>query len=524
MKKISILTFLLIIAGFLTTPGLVQAKTNKPYIDVPEEEQVITDSDKTDKEVIEENIDEQTKKSNVILKDEAVVEEETEKWESKKPAINETTPEITQLQGIIAEPAKKELKPKSIILMVANGMGLSSYGIAKYYREFVENGSLAMEKVANQGMTGFLFTCSTYNVISDNPAASSALATGFKVKNGAISITADGKKPETVLEKMKNKGLSVGMVTTSEITDALTAAFSSHVESEDLKELIATQQLANQIDILMGGGEKWFDAGKRSDGKDLLELAQKMNYSVITSKNELSKIRANDTEKILGLFAERMLHFVSDNIKEEPTLAHMTRVALGVLKKNEKGFFLLVEGGRIAHAAHANMTGKMIREILAFDEAVGEVLGFLQSNPDTLLIITSNLEVGGPVLSKKVWDEKYVLKQDFKQILDDTKELIIWPTRNHTATPAIVFAKGPGSEGVTGVHDNTYLMKIMETEVPVVQVKEEITETTGQEQKELWIKEPKKTPVEIKGQKNEIQEIKKPGPDNEIKKHRRKKR
>jgi alkaline phosphatase len=219
-----------------------------------------------------------------------------------------------------------------------------------------------------------------------------------------------------------------------------------------------------------------------------------------------------------------MLHFVSDNIKEEPTLAHMTRVALGVLKKNEKGFFLLVEGGRIAHAAHANMTGKMIREILAFDEAVGEVLGFLQSNPDTLLIITSNLEVGGPVLSKKVWDEKYVLKQDFKQILDDTKELIIWPTRNHTATPAIVFAKGPGSEGVTGVHDNTYLMKIMETEVPVVQVKEEITETTGQEQKELWIKEPKKTPVEIKGQKNEIQEIKKPGPDNEIKKHRRKKR
>ncbi len=465
MKKNKKIIILFLVILFFISPVISHARDQKRYVKPPEEEETEQDFEKQ-KTVVEEPEEELRE----VVEGEKPEEAKAEEPEVKEPAVEKerVVKEIKELKEIPVEPSLKVSNPVSVILMVANGMGPSLYGIAKYYRQFVEKKSLNMERVMNEGSTGYMVNHSADFVVPDNAAASSSLATGCKVKNGVISITPEGRKSETVLEKMQEMGMSVGMVTTCEVTDALPAAFSAHAENEDMKESIALQQLEKNMDVIMGGGFKWFDVKKRSDGKDLIQRAQKMNYSIVTDRNELSKIRVKDTEKIIGLFAERMLDFSVKDNKEQPTLSHMVRIAMGILKRNERGFFLLVEGGRIAHAAHGKMTNEALREVLAFDDAVGEVLKELESSPEVLLIITSNMEVGCPILSKEDWGDEYMREKDLEWIVNRNDELITWPTKCHTATPVFVFAVGPGSEKVVGMHDNTYMIEVMETERPVL--------------------------------------------------------
>jgi len=378
---------------------------------------------------------------------------EEEAIQQAKPPVPEEPVQIVTTLG---------LGPKNIILMMPTGMGLSSYCIAKYYSEFVKNKSLNMDYFFNKGVTGYVMNSSEDFIVPDNAAAMSAMVTGHKVKNGTISITQDGKKPESAVIKAKKLGLKTGIVTTCEITDTLPAALTAHVENEDMKDKVAEQQLDSGIDVLMGGGLQWFDVKKRVDGKNLLEKAQKMGYTIVTDSSELSKIRPEVTGKILGLFSDRMMDFVVAKNKTQPSLSHMVRVALGTLDKADKGFLLVVEGGRIAHAAIGNLTEKMVGEIIAFDEALSEVLDYIQNKDDTLVIITPGVDIGSPVLSKRGWEDRYMQKGDFEQLFTKGDAFIIWPVHHNTATPVFITALGPGSEAVSGMHEGAFLSDLME--------------------------------------------------------------
>ncbi len=469
MKRTEKRIILSLVFVFFASAVISHAGSQKRYVKPPEEEETEQDSEKQEiavKKPEEKPGDAAGEKNpgEVKVAEPAVKEKPAAQTEPKTEAQKE--PVVKKVQEVPVRPSLEVSSPVSVVLMVANGMGPSLYGIAKYYSQFVEDKPLNMEKVMNDGATGYMVNRSADFIVPDNASAASALATGCRVKNGVISITPEGGNPETILEKMQEMGMSVGLVTNCEVNDALTAAFSAHAENENMKEAIALQQLEKNMDVVMGGGFKWFDVLKRSDGKDLIQRAQKMNYNIVTSRNELSKIRVKDTEKLIGLFAERMLDFSVNDNKKQPTLTHMVRVALGVLKNNKRGFFLLVEGGRIAHAAHGKLTKEALGEILAFDEAVGEVLMELESSPEILLIVTSNMEVGCPILSKSDWKDEYMREKDLKGINNKNNELIKWPTKCNTATPVFVFAIGPGSEKVAGLHDNTHMIEIMETERP----------------------------------------------------------
>jgi alkaline phosphatase len=169
------------------------------------------------------------------------------------------------------------------------------------------------------------------------------------------------------------------------------------VERRSEEERIAEQLIKSNVNILFGGRKVFFlpeaENGKRKDGRNLVHEARQNGYEVVATAEEMKNAQK---EKILGLFNQGNMLFELDRKgSQEPSLAEMTSKALDVLSRNKNGFFLMVEGGRIDHAAHMNDIGALIWDTLAFDEAVQVAYEFQRVNPDTLLIITADHETGG---------------------------------------------------------------------------------------------------------------------------------
>jgi alkaline phosphatase len=304
--------------------------------------------------------------------------------------------------GILLAPAAGlAAQAKSIILMIGDGMGPSQFGAAWLYSNRVLGRELRMVEVMKSGRTAYMANDALDAIVTESAAAATQIATGVRVKMKAVGMAPDGKTPlKTILELAKEKGMSTGLVTTSGITDATPAAFASHVTHRSDEISVASQELQVGVDVLMGGRKQFFlpeaAGGKRTDGRDLMDEARKEGYAVVGTADELQQANGG---KLLGLFNMGDMAFEIDRSKTaEPSLAEMAAKALEVLAKNPKGFFVMIEGGRIDHAAHRNDAAATIRDTLAFDEAVGVALEFQRRNPDTLLIVTADHETGGMAL------------------------------------------------------------------------------------------------------------------------------
>ncbi len=186
-------------------------------------------------------------------------------------------------------------------------------------------------------------------------------------------------------------------MTTSGITDATPAGFVAHVAKRSEEEKIAEQLVKSDVNILFGGRKVFFlpeaEKGKRKDGRNLVTEARENGYLVVETGDGMKKA---DGKKILGLYNQgNMLYEIDRKDSDEPSLAEMTAKALDLLSKNENGFFLMVEAGRIDHAAHHHDIAAVISDLLAFDDAVKVAYDFQKSNADTLLVITADHETGG---------------------------------------------------------------------------------------------------------------------------------
>jgi alkaline phosphatase len=287
---------------------------------------------------------------------------------------------------------------KNIILMIGDGMGPSHFGAAWLYSNRVLGKELRMVEVMKSGRTAYMVNDTADAIVTESAAAATQIACGVRVPARAVGMGPDGKTPcTTVLELAKGKGLATGLVTTSGITDATPASFAAHVPHRSDEASVAAQELQLMVDVLLGGRKQFFlpeaAGGKRKDGRDLLDEARRAGYVVAGTASELQQA---NTGKILGLFNMGNMAYEIDRGKTaEPSLADMTAKTLEVLARNPKGFFVMIEGGRIDHAAHRNDAAATIRDTLAFDEAVGVALDFQRRNPDTLLIVTADHETGG---------------------------------------------------------------------------------------------------------------------------------
>ena len=329
---------------------------------------------------------------------------------------------------------------ENIIFLIGDGMGLSQITSARI-ANYGADKRLNIEKMP---VTGLINTHSSNDLITDSGAAGTALATGYKTNNGMISVSPDGKRLRTILEACRDIGMSSGLVVTCTITHATPAVFASHVMSRNDEATIASQLLENKVNVMLGGGRMFFlpesePGSKRHDERNLLVEAQKKGYLYIQTKEELGESRGN---YILGLF--QLGHLTT--IPPEPSLGEMTDKAIELLRKNRKGFFLMVEGSQIDWACHDNDTDNTIRQTLLFDEAVKVALDFALENKHTLVLVTADHECGGMGINSGSLDGK---------------ELSIgWTTKGHSGVPVPVYAFGPQAERFMGLKDNTEIPRI----------------------------------------------------------------
>ena len=272
--------------------------------------------------------------------------------------------------------------------MIGDGMGINQVAGARI-KAYGADGRLNMETLP---VTGLLKTHSIDDLITDSGASATALSTGYKTRNKMIGMSADTTRVITIMEAAWDGGLSTGLVVTSSITHATPACFAAHVPNRYTEQEIARQLVASGTDVMLGGGKKFFlpksAGGDREDALNLLDVAAHAGYDIVLDKTAFEQ---SSGSKILGLFAENGLL----NKDNEPSLAELTKKAIGILSQNKKGFFLMVEGSQIDWAGHDNQFAELVKQVLSFDEAIGVALAFAEKNAETLVVVTADHETGG---------------------------------------------------------------------------------------------------------------------------------
>ncbi|MFX0173687.1 MAG: alkaline phosphatase [Candidatus Hodarchaeota archaeon] len=271
----------------------------------------------------------------------------------------------------------------SVILMIGDGMGHEQVKLARW-AEVGEDGQLNMENLSYQTN---VTTHGLNNPITDSAAAATAMATGQKTNNGILSLTPAGQLLETMLEYASTLRKNVGLVSTTVVTHATPAAFYAHVMSRyNYTEIVRQLVDDADIDVIMGGGKDMFTSGQ-------ISTMEEKGYTLIENRSQMTDI---DKGKILGLFASGPLPYDKDRNRDiVPSLSEMTRKALDILSQDPDGFFLVVEGGQIDWACHANNAENAALETIEFDKAVEVTKNFIVQNDNILLIVTADHETGG---------------------------------------------------------------------------------------------------------------------------------
>lgn len=294
---------------------------------------------------------------------------------------------------------------RNTIFLVADGMNIAALSLADAWSRQTRSVSSRWLRLYRERpvVRALCETHSATGLVTDSAAAASCWGIGERIVNGALNITPDGRKPVTLAQKMKAARKRVGLVTTATATHATPAGFAVTVASRKSQSEVAAQYLERGIDVVLGGGADHF-------GPSLLAAYRRVGYAVATDRAELLARRGGGP--LLGLFSPKYIPYEFDRLRDPalrakvPSLAEMTQAALNNLAPSPEGFFLMVEGGRVDHAAHGNDALALIHDQLAFDEAIETVLAFTDRHPDTLVIITTDHGTGGIQLNG-VGDEDF---------------------------------------------------------------------------------------------------------------------
>lgn len=330
-----------------------------------------------------------------------------------------------------------ERKAKNVILFVGDGMGVSTVTASRILAGQMkgqpgEENRLIMETLPYVALSK---TYSWDQQTSDSAPTMTAMVTGYKAREGMLSVnhrtprnTCDAdlvarNSLPTILELAAKAGKSTGVVSTARITHATPAATYAHTAVRDweadsnqpagcavkdiARQLIELpEDVRKSLKVALGGGRTYFlpktatepeynAKGRRNDGRDLTAewLATRgAGARYVWNKAQFDAADPASTEYLLGLFENSHMQYEADRANDragEPSLAEMTEKAIRMLQKNNKGFFLMVEGGRIDHAHHAGNAKRALIDTIAMDEAVKKALE-LTSREDTLIIVTAD--------------------------------------------------------------------------------------------------------------------------------------
>ncbi|MGF0095163.1 alkaline phosphatase [Peptoniphilus sp. SGI.035] len=290
---------------------------------------------------------------------------------------------------------------KNVIMMIPDGMSVEALTTARW---MTKDKKFVMDDLA----TGLVKTNNSNTPIADSAPAGTAMATGIKTESpfvgcyptkggmpGAIEIEKDREKQPiaNVLEGAERSGRSTGIVSTSNIQHATPADFSAHNPDRNNYEDLGEQQVYQGMEVVLGAGSTYLSKESRKDKEDLISEIKNKGYDYFDT---LEGMKASKGDKIWGLFEDKSFPYEIDRDKaNKPSLAEMTDKALEVLSKNDKGFFLMVEGSEIDWAAHSNDPVALVHEIKAFDDAVKVAKDFADTHKDTVIVIAADHGTGG---------------------------------------------------------------------------------------------------------------------------------
>ena len=354
---------------------------------------------------------------------------------------------------------------KNVIFFLGDGMGPVTVTAARIYKGEKQlaatPGSLVTSERAKLTMQSLGYaarvkTFSNDGQTTDSAPSMAAYMTGVKANNEVISMSSDtlayaadgtqfingedttcaptnGKPAQTLLELSKAKGRAVGAVSTTRVGHATPAATYAHICNRNGYNTIAEQSvpghpryntlLGDGVDVLLGGGQRNYlpksvnASSKRTDDVNLVTAMQAKGYSYVDSGTKLSALDATKATKLLGLFSQSEMAYELDRVNQkldQPSLSQMTEKALDVLSRNDKGFFLMVEGGRIDHALHGSNAKRALEDTLAMDKAIDAALAYMEKKDpglkNTLVVVTADHDhaiafngytrIGNPILGK----------------------------------------------------------------------------------------------------------------------------
>ncbi|OWF51691.1 Alkaline phosphatase, tissue-nonspecific isozyme [Mizuhopecten yessoensis] len=434
---------------------------------------------------------------------------------------------------------------KNIILFVGDGMGVSTVTAARILRGQLkgrtgEETVLEFEKFPHAGISK---TYSNDQQTPDSAATATAIMCGEKTNSFTLGIndnvrvsdcsTQPGNELSCVTDWFKNDGRSSGFVTTTRVTHATPAASFAKtpnrnweydvamnmegVPLQGCRKDIAYQLVYNSsLKVIMGGGRMFFqdkntldpELGNvtldyhRQDGLNLIKEWKKRNEykrgRYVWNKGQFDTVDPLNTDRLLGLFEPSHMQFEmdrDDGPSGEPSLAQMTGKAIRILQKDPKGFFLLVEGGRIDHAHHMSNAARSLHDVLAFEDAVKSAV-HLTNEKDTLIIVTADhshvftiagyssrgndiLGINDNPMNVPADGVPYTTlsyangpgyrfgSRNFTDIANSTfidyKQVTTVPLtfETHGGEDVSIYARGPMSHLIAGVHEQNYIAHVM---------------------------------------------------------------
>lgn len=335
----------------------------------------------------------------------------------------------------ISQPLSPETEVRNVILMIADGTGISQITAGMY-----ANGD--QTNYERCPFVGLHKQHSSDNLVTDSAAGATAFACGKKTYNGAIGVDAEGKPCSTLLEMAEAAGYATGLIATSTIVHATPASFIAHVAQRKQYEDIAAYFPNSGIDFFVGGGKKYFDR-RASDDRDLVEELKEEGFQVGSYFDQEFEDWEFTNQQPVAFFTSD-----SDPLPYSQGRTYLeaaSEKAMAFLQsRSKKGFFLMIEGSQVDWGGHANQSDYLIQEMKDFDRTLGAVLDFAEKDGNTLVIVTGDHECGGFAIN-----------------YGSTRDSIAgaFTSDYHTADMIPVFAFGPGSENFAGIYQNTEIFE-----------------------------------------------------------------
>lgn len=295
---------------------------------------------------------------------------------------------------------------KYVFYFIGDGMGVNQVNGTEMYRAELQNGRIGVEPLlfTSFPVATMASTFSATNSVTDSAAAGTALSTGEKTYNSAIGMNNQKQPIQTVAEKAKKAGKKVGIATSVSVDHATPAAFYAHQPNRSMYYEIATDLPKAGFDFYAGSGFlKPTTTADKKEAPSIFPMFEEAGYTLARGYNDF-KAKAPKAQKMILIQEEganaSCLPYAIDRKEGDLTLAQITESAIEFLTKGKnKGFFLMVEGGKIDWACHANDAATTFNEVMDMDEAIKVAYAFYKKHPkETLIVITADHETGGIVL------------------------------------------------------------------------------------------------------------------------------